>query len=118
MAASHKPVEDPAFDPKFLDTYTGGDKAIRNQVLELFLEQASLLLDRLYEARGDAKAWHAAAHSLKGCAGGVGASGVADLARLAEQRSAETDDIHIKTIRDLRSALAATAEKVREVLAS
>lgn len=106
-----------SFDPSFLDAYTGGDTGIRNQVLEMFLDQAALLLERLDDARGDAKAWHAAAHSLKGCASGVGANGIADLARLAEQRAAGPEDIYDKTLRDLRTALAQTSDQVRELLA-
>jgi HPt (histidine-containing phosphotransfer) domain-containing protein len=107
-----------SFDPGFLDAYTGGDKGIRNQVLEMFLDQVALLLDRLDHARGDSKAWHAAAHSLKGCAAGVGANKIADLARLAEQHPAGPDDLYDKALADLRSALVETSQKVREVLAN
>lgn len=120
MTAAERSAE-PAkasFDPGFLDTYTGGDKGIRNQVLEMFLDQAALLVERLDNARGDTKTWHEVAHSLKGCASGVGANKIADLAKLAEQRASGPEDLYDKTLSDLRSALVETSKKVRELLAS
>jgi len=108
---------DPQFDPKFLDAYTGGDHQIRDQVLTLFLEQASLLLQRLEDSRGNARAWMEVAHSLKGCAAGVGAAGIAALARVAEKGSAEPEAAQLKMIEELRSAVDATTRRVNEVIA-
>jgi HPt (histidine-containing phosphotransfer) domain-containing protein len=117
MNLSLKTDWNPAFDPQFLDAYTGGDKVVRDQVLTLFLEQSALLLKRLAAARADTKAWHDAAHSLKGCASGVGAKGLAELAREAEQKSAAPDDAKETVLRSLEAAVLATADKVHEVLA-
>ena len=91
MIGAGKSEANAAFDASFLDVYTGGDKEIRNQVLELFLTQVELLLKRLKDAQGDERAWHEAAHSLKGCASGVGASGLAGLARAAEQEKSASE---------------------------
>jgi chemotaxis protein histidine kinase CheA len=117
MAAQQGVQIDPRFDPEFLDVYTGGDVRIRDQVLALFLEQAALLLDRLKAAQGDARAWFEVAHSLKGCAAGVGAAGVADLARVAEKGSDAPAEMQFRMLDDLQAALSATAEQVRAVLA-
>ena len=62
MVAKHGP----ALDLGFLEQYTGGDVEIRNQVLEMFLNQADMLLGRLEEAKGDAGPWKEVTHSLKG----------------------------------------------------
>lgn len=107
-----------AFDASFLDVYTGGDKEIRNQVLELFLTQGELLLDRLRQARGNERAWHDAAHSLKGCASGVGASGLASIAREAELQSAAPAPDQAAILDELGFAFSATANKVRALLAA
>lgn len=110
--------DDTAFDAAFLDVYTGGDEELRNQVLELFLIQGELLLDRLRQARGDERAWHDAAHSLKGCAAGIGASGLADLAREAERQSAAPPTAQGAIVDRLAAAFAATAAKVKILLAA
>jgi len=107
-----------AFDASFLDIYTGGDRQVRDQVLRLFLTQAELLLGRLRAAQGDARAWHEAAHALKGCASGVGANGLADLAREAEQRANATASDQTTMIDQLASAYMATAKQVRTLLNS
>lgn len=118
MTSAEQAPANAAFDASFLDAYTGGDKEIRNQVLELFLTQTDLLLTRLKEAKGNAQAWHEAAHSLKGCASGVGANGLAGLARQAELGSTASADVQDKMIRELAVMVAATCEKVRDVLAN
>jgi len=117
MKSAGKVDANAAFDASFLDIYTGGDREIRDQVLRLFLTQAELLLDRLREAQGDQRAWHEAAHSLKGCARGVGANGLADLAREAEQRAGALGTDQAAMIDRLASAFAATAEEVQALLA-
>lgn len=116
MQGAGKAEANVAFDAAFLDIYTGGDKGLRNQVLEMFLAQSDLLLSRLKDARGNPKAWHEAAHSLKGCASGVGANGLAGLAREAEQQSGASADRQDLMIRDLSLMIGATSARVRELL--
>ena len=105
-----------AFDASFIDIYTGGDKQVRDQVLELFLAQGELLLQRLREALGNERAWHEAAHSLKGCASGVGANGLAAVAREAERQGAAGKTEQAATLDELVSAFEVTARKIKALL--
>ena len=116
MKSAGKADAHAAFDASFIDIYTGGDKEVRDQVLKLFLTQAELLLGRLKAATGDQRAWHEAAHSLKGCASGVGASGLAGLAREAEQQAGAPNAAQAAMIDKLASAFVATAEQVNTLL--
>ena len=116
MKSAAKSDASVAFDAAFLDIYTGGDKDVRDQVLKLFLTQGELLLDRLRKAQGDSRAWHEAAHSLKGCASGVGANGLAGLAREAEQKAGSPGAEQGAIIDRLAAAFRATADQVRALL--
>ena len=63
-----------AVDLAHLARYTGGDAALNAEILRLFDNQASELVEQLkaiLEAR-DAKSWKAAIHTLKGAARGIG----------------------------------------------
>jgi hypothetical protein len=64
-----------------LETTTGGDDAISEEVLGLFVEQAALWSGML--TPGD-PAWKDAAHTLRGAAAGIGAGGLAEACRDAE----------------------------------
>ncbi len=66
-----------------LRRFTLGNRALELEVLQMFAEQAPLILDRLQHARTD-KAWRDAAHTLKGSAGAIGAHAVARAAAEAE----------------------------------
>ena len=70
-------------DHAHLARYTLGNLALEIEVLQLFSGQAPSTLQAL-EAAGDAKAWHMAAHTLKGSARAVGAGSVARAAEAAE----------------------------------
>ena len=75
-----------AVDLAHLDRYTGGDAALNAEVLRLFDNQASELVERLQsilEAR-DTNSWKAVTHTLKGAARGIGAFGLGDAAAAAE----------------------------------
>ena len=116
MQSSAQPNVNVVFDASFLDVYTGGDREIRDQVLNLFLDQAQLLLKRLKDAQGDERAWHEAAHSLKGCASGVGANALAAIAREAEKEAASSTDAQAAMIEELAAAFKAAAGQVRLLL--
>jgi len=77
-------------DHAHLGRYTMGNRALEVEVLELFAGQAPLTLADLRRA-DTAKAWHIAAHTLKGSARAVGAFEVADLAALAEAAGYPSD---------------------------
>ncbi len=69
-----------------LARYTGGDRALNAEVLQLFLDQSAQLLRQMHDAleNRDQKSWHEIAHSLKGAARGIGAFALADAAAVAE----------------------------------
>jgi HPt (histidine-containing phosphotransfer) domain-containing protein len=66
-----------------LRRFTQGDKALENEVLELFVRQMPETIKALKGAATD-KEWHVAAHTLKGSGRAVGAWRLADLALQAE----------------------------------
>ena len=75
-----------AVDLTHLARYTGGDAALNAEVLRLFDNQASGLVERLQsilDAR-DAQSWKTVTHTLKGAARGIGAFGLGDAAAAAE----------------------------------
>ncbi len=75
-------------DREHLAKYTLGDKAVEQEVLELFATQASQYLDRLKNADTQ-KSWREAAHTIKGSARGVGAWKVGDQAEALEKLDEE-----------------------------
>ena len=73
----------PPIDFEHLKTYTAGDFAVEQEVLNLFVHQVEMWL-RMLEDSGDEGSWRDAAHSLKGSARGIGAWTVAELCDRAE----------------------------------
>jgi HPt (histidine-containing phosphotransfer) domain-containing protein len=68
--AMQKPV-----DLTHLSRYTGGERTLNAEILQLFVDQSASLMQQLHavvEAR-DGKAWRDITHSLKGAARGIGA---------------------------------------------
>ena len=72
-----------AVDEHHLGRMTLGDRRLEREVLELFLRQTAIMLDRIVGAEPPLAA--AAAHTLKGSARGIGAWRVARAAELLEQ---------------------------------
>jgi hypothetical protein len=64
-----------AVDFGYLEGYLGGDRALMDEVLGLFIEQAAMW-SRLLDPEATDR-WRDGAHSLKGSALGVGAHAVA-----------------------------------------
>ena len=81
MRVAQRPV-----DLGHLDRYTGGSRALNEEILRLFETQCRELLAKLEALikTADAKSWREVAHSLKGAARGVGAFALADAAAEAE----------------------------------
>ncbi len=77
--ASPRPI-----DLVHLRRYTLGDRALEREILDLFLKQTPKTIAELRQAATE-KAWHAAAHSLKGSGRAVGAWRVARMGELAER---------------------------------
>jgi HPt (histidine-containing phosphotransfer) domain-containing protein len=87
----------PAVDLDHLARYTGGDVALNAEILRLFDDQTSALVEKLrgiIEAR-DTKSWKLATHTLKGAARGIGAFGLGDAAAAAEP--IDPSDAHTAT---------------------
>lgn len=88
-----------AVDFGVLDRMTGGDDAVAEEVLGLFVQQADLWSAMLDP---DGEAWRDAAHTLRGSAAGIGAGTLAE-AGLAVEQSAPP--MHVAALERLRAEL-------------
>lgn len=70
-------------DLKHLDQYVCGDAGLLDEILSLFVEQATRWATCL-SADMDDEEWRHAVHTLKGASRGVGAWALGDLAESAE----------------------------------
>jgi HPt (histidine-containing phosphotransfer) domain-containing protein len=117
MSAGH-PI-----DLDHLNHYTGGDRAVNEQILRMFQEQCAgtlVKLEALAKENGaGSKAWHDLAHTLKGAARGVGAFALADVAaeteKIAADEGAVTEVLH--RLRNKSMAVQMFIEQVLESLA-
>lgn len=99
--------EEAPIDHAHLARYTFGNRALEIEVLHLFADQAPDYVDAMRHAVTE-KAWHDAAHTLKGSARAVGAVRVAERAEQAEALKGSTD-------RDARAdAIEAIADALEE----
>ena len=76
-------------DPKLLDlphlqSFTGGDRALEDELVALYLATAGSYVGRMRAALDDRVAWTGAAHALKGASANFGAVTLAALAARAE----------------------------------
>jgi len=83
MNAAKKTTAAPIFDAAHLARYTGGDAALRDELLALMCDQARRCL-AIMESPSDPANWRAACHTLKGAARGVGAFSLANVCDEAE----------------------------------
>ncbi len=93
-------------DHRHLGRYTLGNRALEIEVLQLFAGQAPLTLAELAAATTE-KAWHIAAHTLKGSARAVGAWEVARIAEVAE-RDGPAEPQRSQSIASLEACIAVT----------
>lgn len=70
-------------DIQHLEKYVFGDRALLDEILTIYIDQALMLLGR-FDASSDDELWRSTAHTLKGASRGVGAWTVGDLAEKAE----------------------------------
>lgn len=102
-------------DRSHLDQYVFGDRALLDEILTIFIDQASQWIERMDPALDD-HAWHLAAHTLKGASRGVGAWALGDLAEAAEQLvGANRQDARIAINIKLRTATDAAVAYAREI---
>jgi HPt (histidine-containing phosphotransfer) domain-containing protein len=96
-------------DDEHLERITLGDRHLEREVLQIFVRQSAMMLERISGAQSTVL--FTAAHTLIGSARGVGAWRVADAAERLERASREgrSEDIS-EAIADLKAAsLEATA---------
>lgn len=101
-------AEDPdslaVIDHAHLATFTDGDQALEEELVELFVQTAHGYLKRMKEAIEEERGWTAEAHALKGASANLGARRVAALARQAEFTPPSSEQI---------AAIRAAIEEVR-----
>lgn len=108
-------MNDP-IDISHLEQYVFGDRALLDEILTIFIEQAQSLSARLC-ADADDEAWKLAAHTLKGASRGVGAFRLGDLAEKAEGMvgpAAAAREAHLKDLRAAASKAVEFAQKYRD----
>lgn len=104
-------------DLDHLRLYVGDDRALLDEILTIFDEQAESWLARL-DPVADDESWRHAAHSLKGASRGVGAWAVGDLAERAETLVGPTANKvsqRADLLRDLRAAVTSAVAFARDV---
>jgi HPt (histidine-containing phosphotransfer) domain-containing protein len=79
----------PIIDADHLQRMTLGDRSLEREVLQIFVRQTTLMLQRIVGAKPACAA--AAAHTLKGSARGIGAWGVGQAAEQLEEAASRGD---------------------------
>lgn len=72
-------------DLNHLDLYTGGNRALNEEVLRLFDDHCRSMLAQLECHSANGQLWRHTTHTLKGAARGIGAFNLADAASAAEK---------------------------------
>lgn len=99
-------IDPMVLDLKHLTQYTNGDMALERELLGLFKEQAVLQFENINNA-DDESEWVMAAHTLKGCARGVGACRVGELSGVLEDVGFDGDaDVRASILEQLKYAIA------------
>ncbi|MEZ5933440.1 MAG: Hpt domain-containing protein [Alphaproteobacteria bacterium] len=80
-------------DEAHLASFTDGDKALEDELADLFVNTARSYLKRMREALKEERSWSAEAHALKGASANLGANRMAALARQAEFMPPSGDQI-------------------------
>jgi HPt (histidine-containing phosphotransfer) domain-containing protein len=104
LAATDRDRKPIVIDDSHLERMTLGDRRLEREVLELFVRQTTIMLNRIVGAEPAMAA--AAAHTLKGSARGIGAWRVARAAELLEHAAgvAGHDDDVAEAITELKAA--------------
>jgi HPt (histidine-containing phosphotransfer) domain-containing protein len=100
-----------SIDHVHLERMTLGDRSLEREVLEIFVRQTALTLQRIAGATPARAA--AAAHTLKGSARGIGAWRVARAAEVLELAAANGAD----AVAEALDQLTAATEEARAVIA-
>lgn len=104
-----------AIDLDHLDKYVLGDRALLDEILTIFIDQAEMLVSRL-DAPENNDSWREIAHTLKGASRGVGAWTLGDLAEHAEKLAAGvTESERRELLKEIRCAALLAIEFARNV---
>jgi HPt (histidine-containing phosphotransfer) domain-containing protein len=103
-AAAESERKPSVIDATHLARMTLDDRGLEREVLELFVRQTTIILDRI--ARAEPAIAAAAAHTLKGSARGIGAWRVARAAEMVEEaaRTGASDDETEEATVELKAA--------------
>lgn len=91
-----------ALDEAHLQRMSLGDRALEREVLQIFVRQTAVIMERLVDA--EPALVTAAAHTLTGSARGIGAWRVAQAAEQLERASAAGNDPLEAAIAELKAA--------------
>ena len=114
-------TNEPAVDLVHLNRYTGGDRALNEEILSLFERQCHEMLAGLEAyavASGDDKHWREITHSLKGAARGIGAFALADAAAEAEKTGLSDRKLLIAALQRIKETSASVHLFIEEFLKS
>ena len=108
-------------DIDHLNRYTGGNRALNEEILRLFDDQCSEILGRLegqllLDAADIDKIWRESAHALKGAARGVGAFSLGDSAAAAENTNIADRQAAIEALTSLKTRAAIVHDFIAAVL--
>lgn len=96
-----------------LRRYTLGDKALEDEVLQLFLTQLPLTLAALGSAATE-RDWKIAAHTLKGASRAVGAWRIARMAQLAEELAGNESKARSEVLAKLDAAASEASRFIQQ----
>jgi HPt (histidine-containing phosphotransfer) domain-containing protein len=108
-------------DLDHLARYTGGDKALNNEILRLFNGQLGDMVGQLLTVleQRDTRQWRQVTHTIKGAARGVGAFAMGEAAAAAEPLDpALSHDRAVQLIETLRIEGEAVQAFIEEYLAA
>ncbi|WP_297800819.1 Hpt domain-containing protein [uncultured Brevundimonas sp.] len=103
-----------AVDFSVLERATAGADDISDEILGLFVHQASIWGPMLTTAQ---EGWRDAAHTLRGSAGGIGAGELAELCGTAEGADEAVAEGHLVRVRDALDRALADVAAYRHELA-
>lgn len=112
---THEPAQQRAIDLVHLAKQTLGDRNLEQEVLRMFADGTRAYSRRINEARTPEEV-KIGLHSLKGAAAGVGANGVAAVARAAEQELRETGALSAEALSDVSFAVEEVNAYIDELL--
>ena len=102
-----------AVDFAVLNGMTGGDDAINEEVLGLFVQQAAMWSPML-DVREDG--WRDAVHTIRGAAAGIGAGTLAEVCQIAEAADKAAAPPLLDRVRDALEIALADAAAFRHAL--